>query len=252
MIIETSKPDARIVGGLLIYILPEHIWGKVPLKELTGAYQPDMPLVGSGPYIGHRVRARAGSLTHGAQPRVARGAAGLRRDPVHQVRHRRRGRARARPRRGRLHPGGPAGDLRPPRAAGGASRPCGAPTYAFSQLAFNLCSDRELPRGEVQPGGPGQDRAPGDRLLARPRADQRDLDPGHLLRRPRHAAVVLQVVLRGPGAGLPLRPRARQPVARRCGLGPQRRRRAREGRRGALVRPLRALGVARSRSRWRS
>ena len=45
--------------------------------------------------------------------------AGLRRDPVHQVRHRRRGRARARPRRDRLHPRGPAGDLRPPRRAGG-------------------------------------------------------------------------------------------------------------------------------------
>ena len=46
-----SEPDARIIGGLFIYILPEHIWGKVPLKELTGQYQPELPLVGSGPYI---------------------------------------------------------------------------------------------------------------------------------------------------------------------------------------------------------
>ncbi len=40
-----------MVGGLFIYILPEHIWGKVPPAELTGRYQPELPLVGSGPYI---------------------------------------------------------------------------------------------------------------------------------------------------------------------------------------------------------
>ncbi|MGB0119726.1 MAG: ABC transporter substrate-binding protein [Solirubrobacterales bacterium] len=51
VVIETSKPDARIIGGLLIYILPEHIWGKVPLEELTSTYQPDLPLVGTGPFI---------------------------------------------------------------------------------------------------------------------------------------------------------------------------------------------------------
>jgi peptide/nickel transport system substrate-binding protein len=51
VVIKTSRPDARIVGGLFIYILPEHIWGKVPLKELTTTYQPDLPLVGTGPFI---------------------------------------------------------------------------------------------------------------------------------------------------------------------------------------------------------
>ncbi len=51
VVVKTSRPDARIVGGLFIYILPEHIWGKVPLEELTSTYQPDLPLVGSGPYI---------------------------------------------------------------------------------------------------------------------------------------------------------------------------------------------------------
>lgn len=50
VVVKTSKPDARIVGGLFIYILPEHIWGKVPVGELTSSYQPDFPLVGSGPY----------------------------------------------------------------------------------------------------------------------------------------------------------------------------------------------------------
>jgi peptide/nickel transport system substrate-binding protein len=50
VVITTSKPDARIVGGLFIYILPEHIWGKVPVKKLLGSFKPQMPLVGSGPY----------------------------------------------------------------------------------------------------------------------------------------------------------------------------------------------------------
>ena len=51
VVVHTSKPDARIIGGLFIYILPEHIWGKVPLKDLTGQYKPELPLVGSGPFI---------------------------------------------------------------------------------------------------------------------------------------------------------------------------------------------------------
>ncbi len=51
VVIETRKPDARMIGGLFIYILPEHIWGKEPLKTLTGSYKPELPLVGSGPFI---------------------------------------------------------------------------------------------------------------------------------------------------------------------------------------------------------
>jgi peptide/nickel transport system substrate-binding protein len=50
VVIHARRPDARIIGGLFIYILPEHIWGKVPIKELTGSYKPELPLVGSGPY----------------------------------------------------------------------------------------------------------------------------------------------------------------------------------------------------------
>ncbi len=49
--IKTKQPDARIVGGLFIYILPEHVWGEVPLDEVTTKYQPELPMVGSGPYI---------------------------------------------------------------------------------------------------------------------------------------------------------------------------------------------------------
>ncbi len=51
VVINTRKPDARIVGGLFIYIIPKHIWGKIPVSKLTGSYQPQMPLVGSGPFV---------------------------------------------------------------------------------------------------------------------------------------------------------------------------------------------------------
>jgi peptide/nickel transport system substrate-binding protein len=51
VVVKTRRPDARIIGGIFVYILPEHIWGKVPLKELTGSYEPELPLVGSGPYV---------------------------------------------------------------------------------------------------------------------------------------------------------------------------------------------------------
>ncbi|MFN8113228.1 MAG: peptide ABC transporter substrate-binding protein [Solirubrobacterales bacterium] len=49
VIVNTKKPDARIVGGLFLYILPKHIWDKVPVEDLK-SYEPKLPIVGSGPY----------------------------------------------------------------------------------------------------------------------------------------------------------------------------------------------------------
>ena len=46
-----KRPDTRIVGGLFVYILPEHVWGKQTIKQLTGSYRPEPPIVGSGPYV---------------------------------------------------------------------------------------------------------------------------------------------------------------------------------------------------------
>ena len=51
VIVKTTKPDTRLVGGLFVWILPEHIWGKQTPKQLQGSYRPEMPLVGSGPYV---------------------------------------------------------------------------------------------------------------------------------------------------------------------------------------------------------
>jgi peptide/nickel transport system substrate-binding protein len=51
VVVHTSQPDARIVGGLFIYIIPEHVYAKESVKTLTGNYQPKLPLVGSGPFL---------------------------------------------------------------------------------------------------------------------------------------------------------------------------------------------------------
>ena len=51
VVIHTSQPDTRMIGGLFVYVIPKHVWGKVPLKELTGTYKPQLPLVGTGPFI---------------------------------------------------------------------------------------------------------------------------------------------------------------------------------------------------------
>jgi peptide/nickel transport system substrate-binding protein len=50
VVVKTKKPDARIIGGLFIYMLPQHVYGKHSVKELTTTYKPEMPMVGSGPY----------------------------------------------------------------------------------------------------------------------------------------------------------------------------------------------------------
>ena len=51
VVIKTSQPDARIVGGLFVYIVPEHVYGGTPVKQLTKSFQPPLPMVGSGPYV---------------------------------------------------------------------------------------------------------------------------------------------------------------------------------------------------------
>jgi peptide/nickel transport system substrate-binding protein len=75
VVVHTSQPDARIVGGLFIYMLPEHVYGKVPVEQLTKSYQPELPLVGSGPYLvteftrGRIVRMERNPNFRGAEPK---------------------------------------------------------------------------------------------------------------------------------------------------------------------------------------
>jgi peptide/nickel transport system substrate-binding protein len=51
VVIKTSQPDTRMIGGLFVYIIPEHVYGDVPGAELRKDFQPPLPMVGSGPYM---------------------------------------------------------------------------------------------------------------------------------------------------------------------------------------------------------
>ena len=50
VVIKTDQPDTRMIGGLFVYIIPEHVYGKVPGAQLRKDFQPPLPMVGSGPY----------------------------------------------------------------------------------------------------------------------------------------------------------------------------------------------------------
>ena len=227
VVIHTKRPDARIVGGLFIYILPEHIWGKVPIEELTGSYKPELPLVGSGPYIVTEFE-RGRIITDGAQPELARRAAGLRRDPVHQVRHPGRGRAGAAARRDRHG----RSRSRPPTSSASATEP---DIETLRELLARLHRARlqplpgaELPGRGVQPGRPGP------RRCAR-RSPTRSTASGSTRSRPAaprssptgSCPPFYKSFYEVPEQNYPYDPDARQPDARRRGLGAQRRRCAR-------------------------
>ena len=82
-----SQPDARIIGGLFVYIIPEHVYGKDAAQGAAPALPADAAAGRQRALHRHRVRARP-DRDDGAQPELPRQEAGLRRDPVHQVRDR--------------------------------------------------------------------------------------------------------------------------------------------------------------------
>ena len=145
-----SSPDARIVGGLFVYILPEHIWGKVPVKKLTGSYRPTLADRRQRALHRHRVPARA-DHPDDAQPELHGQEAGVRRGPVDQVRQQRRRRPRAHARRDRRR--SPRSSSR--RSRGSARRKdikaISAPSPSFTELAFNLCSKKICPDAKFNP-----------------------------------------------------------------------------------------------------
>ncbi|GIK77659.1 MAG: peptide ABC transporter substrate-binding protein [Acidobacteria bacterium] len=149
VVIHTKRPDARIVGGLFVYVLPEHVWGKVPLSRLKGQYQPKLPLVGSGPYVVTEYERRK-IITMERNPNW-RGEPG----PYDQVQFIRYGNQDAVERAldlgeidlvrevesssfARL---GEQEDVSTRRSA----------TPAYTQLAFNLCPERLCPDAEFNP-----------------------------------------------------------------------------------------------------
>lgn len=149
VVIETRKPDARIVGGLFIYILPKHVWAKVPLKDLTGAYQPKLPMVGSGPFIlteferGRIVRMERNPEWRGEAPNY---------DELQFIKYGTNDATERALKLGEI-------DFIPEVQPATFERigeeegieTVRAPTYAFTELAFNLCSEQHCPDAKFNP-----------------------------------------------------------------------------------------------------
>ncbi len=149
VVLETEKPNARLIGDLFVYVLPEHVWGKVPEKELTGGYQPEVPLVGSGPYIvteferSRILRMEPNPEWRGEEPAF---------DELQFIRY---GSSDAVERALTLGEVDFIPEVQPATfdrlAEQEGIETVNAPTYAFTELAFNLCSEENCPEAEYNP-----------------------------------------------------------------------------------------------------
>jgi peptide/nickel transport system substrate-binding protein len=155
VVIKTKQPDARIIGGLFIYMIPEHVYGKVPIKELQKSFQPPLPMVGSGPYVVTQFD-RGRILRMGRNPNF-RGE-----KPVYdEIQFIKYGTIDAVERALRL------GEIdMVPEAQAASFEKLGqadnittvrAPSPSFTQLTFNLCSKENCPDAKFNPAV--QDRA---------------------------------------------------------------------------------------------
>ena len=68
VVLELRRPDARMIGGLYVYILPEHIWGKVSPDDLHRRLPARDPDGRKRALHRHRVQARA-NPPHGGRTR---------------------------------------------------------------------------------------------------------------------------------------------------------------------------------------
>ena len=149
VVVHTSKPDARIIGGLFIYILPEHIWGKVPLKDLTGQYKPELPLVGSGPYIvteyehGRIIRMERNPNFRGPEPAF---------DQIQYIKYGTQDAVERALQLGEIDMVVEVQATNFERLGERAQHRDGAsPTPAYTELAFNLCPPDKCPDAEFNP-----------------------------------------------------------------------------------------------------
>ena len=149
VVLETKQPNARLIGDLFVYILPEHIWGKVPVDELTAGYQPEIPMVGSGPYIVTEFE-RSRILRMEPNPEWRGEAPAF--DELQFIRYGSDDAASRALTLGEV-------DFIPevqPATFNRLSEQEGietvnAPTYSFSELAFNLCSEENCPEAKFNP-----------------------------------------------------------------------------------------------------
>jgi peptide/nickel transport system substrate-binding protein len=149
VVIETKKPDARLVGGVFVYILPEHVWGKASIDDLTSTYKPPLPLVGSGPFVVTEFE-RGRILTMERNPEF-RGP----RPEIDAVQYIKYGNADAVERALKLGeidmmvevPAGSFENL----GEDANIRTAQSPQPAYTELAFNLCSEEHCPDAEFNP-----------------------------------------------------------------------------------------------------
>ncbi len=149
VVIATRTPDARIVGGLAVYILPEHVWGRHATRELLGAFRPAMPLVGSGPFVVTRfVRGRIVELSPNPHWRGARPKFG----GIQFIKY---GTADAAERALQLGEVDYVHDVQSTSFERLGEQPqietVSAPSPNFTQLAFNLCAPATCPDAKVNP-----------------------------------------------------------------------------------------------------
>ena len=150
VVIHTKQPDARIIGGLFVYMIPEHVYGKEPLSKLTKDYQPPLPLVGSGPWIVTKFeRGRIVTLSRNPNFRGKKPVF----DEIQFIKY---GTIDAVERALRL------GEIDMiPEAQAASFGKLGeadniktdrAPSPSFTQLTFNLCSKQDCPDAKFNPG----------------------------------------------------------------------------------------------------
>jgi peptide/nickel transport system substrate-binding protein len=149
VVVKTKQPDARMIGGLFIYMIPEHVYGKVPLAKLKKDFQPPLPMVGSGPYVvtefehGRILRMERNPNFRGEKPAF---------DEIQFIKY---GSADAVERALRL------GEIDAiPEAQAPSFEKLGqadnvktdrAPSPSFTQLTFNLCSEENCPDAKFNP-----------------------------------------------------------------------------------------------------
>ncbi len=149
VVVKTKQPDARMIGGLFVYMIPEHVYGKEPIKELTKSFQPPLPMVGSGPYVvteferGRLVRLERNDNFRGKKPVF---------DEIQFIKY---GTIDAVERALRL------GEIdHIPEAQAASFEKLGntenieavrSSSPSFTQLAFNLCSKEDCPQAKFNP-----------------------------------------------------------------------------------------------------
>jgi peptide/nickel transport system substrate-binding protein len=149
VVITTKRPDARIIGGLAVYILPKHVWSRYPVKKLLGNFKPPFPLVGSGPYVvtkfqhDHIIEMRRNPYWRGPRPKF---------DGIQFIKYGTQDAAQRALQLGEVdyvHDVDSSSFARLGKLSH--VRALSAPSPSFTQLTFNLCSKAHCPDAKYNP-----------------------------------------------------------------------------------------------------